>query len=478
MSSWKQLELFGREAQTLKQLDNPNICKYLDYFEEDVEGPEGLDKRFFIVQQLAEGATLEQLVRDGKRFSDDDLRHVLVELLKTCEYLSRLRPPVIHRDIKPSNVIVSDPEDVASSRVFLVDFGGVASAAAEDDMRMNTMTIVGTLDFMAPEQFRGRTSPLSDVYSAASTLLYIATRRLPSQFPEVRMRIDLREVEMDATLKIVLAAMLEPAVEDRLDARRALDVLEGRITGGFDVGMIESGSAESGDMMVGGAMMGGSRWSSGRRGSGHRSENGNGVPVVVPTSVNPQMTVPMKKPVGSRIEVEECDKFLRVTIPPAKFDEAAISVGGFALAWNAFVLFWTVSALAGGGIFMALFSAPFWVAGVGMIKTSISRQFMSEEIYLDPVSWRVSQRLAVFNGGKPDFDEGNGGGAKQKVGFVADIQLPVKVKVSGYVNDEPVSAINISHGADTIQVGEGLTEVEQAFVVGRINAWLSTERQG
>jgi len=171
MSSWKQLELFEREAETLKGLDHPGVPAYLDYFEE--EGVEGEGRNFYIVQQLAAGRTLQAMVKGGRRFTDEELRHVLVKLLETIVYLGSLRPPVVHRDIKPSNIVVSNPGDddgVMGSSVMLVDFGGVA-AAADQENRMNTMTIVGTLDFMAPEQYRGRTSPLSDVGIGLDRLL-------------------------------------------------------------------------------------------------------------------------------------------------------------------------------------------------------------------------------------------------------------------------------------------------------------------
>ena len=169
MSSWKQLELFEREAETLKGLDNPGVPAYLDYFEEEGER----DKRFYIVQQLAAGRTLQAMVKGGRRFTDEELRYVLVKLLETIVYLGSLRPPVVHRDVKPANIVVSNPGDddgVMGASVMLVDFGGVA-AAADQENRMNTMTIVGTLDFMAPEQYRGRTSPLSDVGIGLDRLL-------------------------------------------------------------------------------------------------------------------------------------------------------------------------------------------------------------------------------------------------------------------------------------------------------------------
>jgi len=244
------------------------------------------------------------------------------------------------------------------------------------------------------------------------------------------MRIDLREVEMDVALKRVLEGMLEPAIEDRLDARRALALL-------------------TGSSSVGTPSLGGSRWSRGDEGALTR-----------------------KKPVGSRVELVEGDDFLRITIPPGKFDAAAVSVGGFALAWNAFVAFWTLSALAGGGIVMALFSTPFWFAGWSLAKTSVSRQFMSEEIYLDKVSWRVTKRLALFKGGKPDFDDSESA-TKRQVGFIDDL-APAQLKVNGFVNDVPQTSICIPVGAETLVVGEGLKEVEQVWLVGKINAWLSS----
>ena len=53
-----------------------------------------------------------------------------------------------------------------------------------------------------------------------------------------------------------------------------------------------------------------------------------------------------------------------------------MATGAFAIAWNAFVAFWTVSALAGGGVLFALFSLPFWAAGAQLVKQAFGRQFM------------------------------------------------------------------------------------------------------
>ncbi len=52
--------------------------------------------------------------------------------------------------------------------------------------------------------------------------------------------------------------------------------------------------------------------------------------------------------------------------------------GSFALAWNAFVAVWTVSALASGGLLFALFSAPFWLAGAQLAKGALGGALMRE----------------------------------------------------------------------------------------------------
>ncbi len=59
---------------------------------------------------------------------------------------------------------------------------------------------------------------------------------------------------------------------------------------------------------------------------------------------------------------------------------STLGTGAFAIAWNAFVLTWTVGALAGGGVLFALFSLPFWVAGVGLAKSALAGALLKEKV--------------------------------------------------------------------------------------------------
>ncbi|MEO1297708.1 MAG: protein kinase, partial [Cyanobacteria bacterium J06636_16] len=107
----KKLELFEREAQILAKLKHPAIPKYLDYFQKDTT-----DNRFFyIVQELAEGRSLADLVAAGERFPEIEARRIALEILQILQYLHGLNPPVIHRDIKPSNIVRRK-----DGRIFLV----------------------------------------------------------------------------------------------------------------------------------------------------------------------------------------------------------------------------------------------------------------------------------------------------------------------------------------------------------------------
>ncbi len=88
--------------------------------------------------------------------------------------------------------------------------------------------------------------------------------------------------------------------------------------------------------------------------------------------------------------------------------------GTFALAWNAFVAVWTVGALASGGLLFALFSAPFWLAGVQLAQGALGGALTRERFAVGPTRWRLGQQLAVLgsDGKKADFLDGK----NEKVG--------------------------------------------------------------
>lgn len=217
LKEWKDLDLFEREARVLSYLDHPAIPKYLDYLEIDSSDT----YYFYLVQELATGNSLFDLVEKGWRVTEAEVISIATQLLHVLIYLHSQSPPILHRDIKPHNVIYRP-----NGSISLVDFGSVRQAYWSK--RNQGITVVGTLGYMAPEQDRGLAYPASDLYGVAATLLFLLTQRSPAELPQKRLKIDFQSrLQISSELGLWLEKMLEPIVEDRFhSARQALLVLE------------------------------------------------------------------------------------------------------------------------------------------------------------------------------------------------------------------------------------------------------------
>jgi ankyrin repeat protein len=221
MTDWKPIALFEREARVLAQLNHPAIPRYLEYFHVDTAS----NRSFYIAQQLAPGESLAALVQKAWRASQEEVRHIAIQILEILVYLHELTPPVTHRDIKPSNIIRN-----LDGQVFLVDFGAVQDTYYNTFMRGST--VVGTYGYMAPEQFRGQSVPATDLYGLAATLLFLLTHRSPTDLPTDGLKLDFRSrVQIPEEFADWLEKMLEPDVEDRFrSAKEALFMLRDKQT--------------------------------------------------------------------------------------------------------------------------------------------------------------------------------------------------------------------------------------------------------
>ena len=150
-----------REAQAAARLNHPGIVTLYELGE--------TDGRAYLVSELVEGATLDELTRDGA-LSDRDVAELGADL---CEALGHAHEHgVVHRDIKPQNVIVRGgdvPVAARSARAKLMDFG---TASLVDGPGLTaTGEVIGTIAYMAPEQAEGtEVGPAADVYALALTL--------------------------------------------------------------------------------------------------------------------------------------------------------------------------------------------------------------------------------------------------------------------------------------------------------------------
>ena len=216
IDSLKTAELFEREAQVLAELDHPAIPALLEHFSEG----QGKRAAFYLVQQLVQGQSLAEQMRVERR-EEPAIIADLVAVLRVCEYLHSLRPPVIHRDIKPSNVMRRDNGQLA-----LIDFGAVRAAVHDD--AVGGSTIAGTFGYMAPEQFTGRALPQSDLYAVGALAVALLARQDAQVFVDHDNRLDWRgKVHCSEALGAILEQLLQRDPELRpSDASRVADRLE------------------------------------------------------------------------------------------------------------------------------------------------------------------------------------------------------------------------------------------------------------
>jgi serine/threonine protein kinase len=212
---WDDLKLFEREAQVLKQLDHPRIPKYRDYFH--------IDERslwFGLVQEYIPGACLKELLNQGKRFTEKQVRQIAMDILQILIYLHELNPSMLHRDIKPSNLILGEDK-----QVYLVDFGAVQDRGGKEGA---TFTVVGTYGYAPMEQFGGRAVPASDLYALGATLIHLLTGTAPADLPQRNLRISFKDrVHLSPGMVRWIEKLIEPDLEQRFEsASVALCALE------------------------------------------------------------------------------------------------------------------------------------------------------------------------------------------------------------------------------------------------------------
>jgi len=218
-NQWQHLKLFEREAQVLQQLDHTFIPQYRDYF--------AIDDRtlwFALVEEYIPGNSLAELLQQGKKFTEEQVRGIAIAILEILIYLHELNPPVLHRDIKPSNLVWHESSKAENPEIFLVDFGAVQDKASAEG---KTITVVGTYGYAPMEQFGGRAVAASDLYALGATLIHLLTGIPPADLPQDDMRIEFKE-RTSASQKLVqwIEILTEPNVKRRPQtASEALELL-------------------------------------------------------------------------------------------------------------------------------------------------------------------------------------------------------------------------------------------------------------
>ncbi len=160
---------FRREAQSAASLNHPSIVAVYDTGE-DMSGQIHVP---YIVMEYVDGRTLRELLRDDRRLLPERALEITDGVLRALDYSHR--NGIVHRDIKPGNVMLT-----RAAEVKVMDFG-IARAVSDTQATMTqTAQVIGTAQYLSPEQARGeRVDARSDLYSTGCLLYELLTGRPP-----------------------------------------------------------------------------------------------------------------------------------------------------------------------------------------------------------------------------------------------------------------------------------------------------------
>ena len=161
------LKRFLREASAAAGLDHPNI---IDIYTLDIKD-DGAERLYYIAMRYVEGQTLLQLLREQSPLPLERAVKIMEQLADALDYAHQRH--IIHRDVKPANIMVG-----TNDRVTLMDFGIAKAPSKEKLTRVGQ--VMGTIEYMSPEQFHGKpVDARTDIYALGIILYEMLTGGLP-----------------------------------------------------------------------------------------------------------------------------------------------------------------------------------------------------------------------------------------------------------------------------------------------------------
>ncbi|MGB3202313.1 MAG: serine/threonine-protein kinase [Nodosilinea sp.] len=269
-------------------------------------------------------------------------------------------------------------------------------------------TVVGTYGYMAPEQFRGQAVPATDLYSLGATLLFLLTHQSPADLPQERLRINFRPY---LSVSDAFADWLDQLIDPLVEDR-------------FASAQVALRALTQPDPLA----------------------------TAAPRPLSP------RPPAGTRVQVQRSPIQLTITIPPPGLRGETVGIGVFGLFWNGFVLAWTIGAVTGGGsLWFGLFALPFWFVGFGMIAGVVNALLAYVNLRIDRQRFSLTRRLLWWT--------------RQHEGHTDDLAR-VELQTAYTHNNRPVQTILLLEGINQHRFGTPLTQVEKAWLVAEIDAFI------
>ena len=198
---------FRREAQAAAGLNHPSIVAVYDTGAELTTEPHGGRVELpWIVMEYVEGRTLRDLLRTDHPLAIEECLSITEGVLNALEYSHRMG--IVHRDIKPANVMITPAGEVK-----VMDFG-IARAVSDSSATLTqTSAVMGTAQYLSPEQARGeQVDSRSDLYSTGCLLYEILTGRPPFT-GDAPVAVAYQHVSEQPRPPSALAPQIPPAVD-------------------------------------------------------------------------------------------------------------------------------------------------------------------------------------------------------------------------------------------------------------------------
>jgi serine/threonine protein kinase len=172
------VERFRTEAVTLAKLNHPNVATLHSFFRQGDD--------FFMVMEFVRGETLDSIIRQHGAMPCERAVELFSMALKGIDHAHKMG--IVHRDIKPANMMLTD-----TGSIKVMDFG-IARVLGSDRLT-RAGHLIGTAEYMSPEQVRGEeTDARSDIYSLGILLYEMLTGRVPfnnaSEYELMRSQIE------------------------------------------------------------------------------------------------------------------------------------------------------------------------------------------------------------------------------------------------------------------------------------------------
>jgi serine/threonine protein kinase len=207
---------FEREARAVGTLAHDHILPLFDFGEQR--------PWYYLVMPFVEGGTLRDYLHKRERLTLEEAGSFLEQIASALQHAHD--HGVVHRDVKPSNILLR-----LDGHAYLVDFG-LAKAKLEAEFQTHSGAMVGTPEYMAPEQSDGRNDSRSDIYSLGIILYQMLTGKVPFM-ADSPVGVTLKHIqtppippsqlnsEIPSTLEEVMLKALAKAPEDRFQEAQA-----------------------------------------------------------------------------------------------------------------------------------------------------------------------------------------------------------------------------------------------------------------